>query len=91
MDDLEKEADSRAASFGLHPKRHPLGDDHHTDIPLNDADKAIGDALAWYLGGLFIDVEDDRSYFYTKMTSVDAWSRVCRALRIHGLRIVDDC
>ena len=89
MDKYEMEALARCEVFGLHPKRHPMGDDHHTDAPLSDEDMAIGDALAWFLGGLFVDVEDKPRYMHEEMTSVDVWSRVARALRIHGLRITD--
>jgi hypothetical protein len=71
--------------LGLDPIHAPMGEDHHTDAPLSEEDKQIGDAIAYFLGGLFVDVGPD--YFYREMTSVDAWSRVARALRIHGLKI----
>lgn len=74
-------------AIGFSPKSHPLGDDHHTDRPLSQEDKAFGEAIAWFLGGLFVDV--DERYFYYKMTSIDTWARINRALRIHGLKIVN--
>lgn len=88
---------AKCHSLGLHPAFAPMGEDHHTDTPLSDEDKRVGDALAYFLGGLFVDKEDimdpnrphKESYFYNEMTSVDAWSRVARALRIHGLKIAD--
>ena len=74
----------------LHPLDHPMGDGHHTDAPYTDIDRAIGDHLAFYMGTLFSDVDGEHSrYWYHERTSVDEWSRVARALRIHGLRIVN--
>lgn len=88
--ELEKIAADKCAVFGLHPKHDPLGDCHHVEVPFTEEDSATGDALAWFLGSLFSDINDAQSgYFYTTMTSVDEWSRVARALRVHGLKIVD--
>jgi hypothetical protein len=78
----------KCAAFNLHPVHDPLGDSHHTDVPFTADDEAIGDALAWFLGTLFADVDSFR-YWYTQRTSVDEWRRVARALRIHGLTISD--
>lgn len=76
--------------LGLHPLHDPLGYGHHTDIPFVEEDKQIGDALAYFLGSLFADVEgEDSRYWYYERTSVNEWSRVVRALRVHGLAIVD--
>lgn len=86
----EQEAQAKCEPFGLHPKRHPMGDDHHTDAPFTDDDEKLGDALAWFLGTLFSDVDGENSrYWYHERTSVDEWRRVARALRIHGLKIGD--
>jgi hypothetical protein len=78
---------------------HPLHKDgqHHTEIGVEPEDMMIGSALAHELGGLFIDKEEDidadrphrESYFYREMTSVDVWTRVARALRFHGLKIIN--
>jgi hypothetical protein len=53
----------------------------------SEQDRKIGDALAYFLGTLFDAADED--WFYTKRTSVDEWTRVARALRIHGLAITD--
>jgi hypothetical protein len=75
----------------INPLDHPLGDGHHTEMPFTQEDRAIGDRLAHFLGTLFADVGGKNSrYWYYERTSVDEWSRVVRALRIHGLCIVDD-
>lgn len=78
---------AKCHAIGLDPAFAPMGEDHHTDAPFSDEDKEIGEAIAYFLGGLFIDVEYDPDYFYRKMTSEDAWTRVARALRVHGLKI----
>lgn len=88
-DKYVREAQAKCEVFGLHPKHDPMGDDHHTDAPFSSEDREIGDALAWFLGGLFIDVEDRPNYMHQEMTSVDVWTRVARALRVHGLCIAD--
>jgi hypothetical protein len=74
----------------LSPKKAPMGADHHTDAPLTDEDVRIGGLLAYDLGTLFADVEGKNSrYWYHERTSIDEWSRVARALRIHGLMVVN--
>lgn len=84
------EAMAQCDSLGLHPLYDPMGDEHHTDAPFSDEDKKLGDALAYFLGTLFADVQGEHSrYWYYDRTSVDEWSRVARALRIHGLRFAD--
>lgn len=86
----QKPAMERCEALGLHPQVDPMGDCHHTDVPLNDEDRQIGDALAYFLGTLFADVDGKNSrYWYHEKTSVDEWSRIARALRIHGLKIAD--
>lgn len=84
------EALSKCEELGLHPIPEPTGEMHHTEFPFTDEDKRIGDALSYFLGTLFADhqAENDRYWHYEK-TSIDEWSRVARALRYHGLMIVD--
>jgi hypothetical protein len=84
----EEIALDKCAKFGLHPVPD-RSDGHHTDLPFSEEDKQIGEAVAWFLGGLFVDVQDNPHYMNEVMTSVDAWSRVARALRHHGLQIAD--
>jgi hypothetical protein len=84
------EAFARCRQLGLHPADHPLGDSHHTEVPYSNEDKEIGNALAYFLGTLFSDVDGkDSRYWYYERTSVDEWTRVARALRVHGLSIAD--
>lgn len=92
---IEEEARRCMAKHDLHPAKRSKGTDHHTDIPFTKEDEEIAD-LAYWLGGLFIDQEQypidtpiGQTYWYNEMTSVDVWKRVARALRIHGLKIVD--
>jgi hypothetical protein len=85
-----KDARKKCEEFSLHPKHEPLGDGHHTDVPFTEEDERLGQAIAWFLGGLFIDVGGkDSRYWYYEMTSQDQWRRVARALRVHGLKITD--
>jgi hypothetical protein len=79
----------KCLKFGLHPADHPLDDGHHTDVPFTKEDKELGDALSYFLGTLFADVDGDPKYWYCKRTAIDEWCRVARALRIHGLAIKD--
>jgi hypothetical protein len=58
-----------------------LRGDHHTDEPMRREDEEIGDKLSWYMGDLFIDSH--------RHSPREQWQRVARALRIHGLRIVN--
>ena len=88
MDRYVNAAMKKCAALGLHPVHDPMGDDHHTEAPFTDEDESVGDAIAWFLGSLFSDV-DSFTYWYTKRTSVDEWRRVARALRVHGLMIAD--
>jgi hypothetical protein len=77
-----KTGDEIAEELGLHPLSHPLGDcSHHTDEPFTDEDKRTGEAVAWFLGDLFVDSR--------RHSPFEQWSRIARALRIHGLAIVD--
>jgi hypothetical protein len=87
MSDKDHEVMDRLNRFGLHPIPHPLGDEHHTDRPFTEEDKAIGDTLSYFLGTMYSDV--GARYFHFERTSVDEWTRVARALRIHGLAIAD--
>lgn len=91
---IEIESRAAMAKFGLRPIDNPVGDNHHTDAPFTKEDGEMSE-LAYWLGGLFIDKEGDpsaplrESYFYNEMTSLDVWKRVARALRVHGLQIVN--
>lgn len=91
MDDARDiKAWRKCEALGLHPLRHPMGDDHHVDAPFSAEDLALGEALAYFLGTLFSDVEGEHSrYWHHERTSTDEWRRVARALRIHGLEIRD--
>ena len=90
MNGSQKAAKAKCHLLGLHPLLDPMEDSHHTDASFSDEDKVLGDALAYFLGTLFADVEGEKSrYWYYERTSTDEWSRVARALRIHGLKIVD--
>jgi hypothetical protein len=74
---------------------------HHTDLPFTDDDKQLGEVLASSLGDLFCDVFADVGphdptlrdryffFFYKTLTPRDTWTRVARALRSRGLRIVE--
>lgn len=80
---------------GLRPIENPTGADHHTDTAFTKEDEEVAE-LAFWLGGLFIDVQDNNldaplkeSFWHKEMTSVDTWKRVTRALRVHGLKIVN--
>ena len=90
---LEIEARQAMAKLGLHPIEEVA--DHHTDAPFVAMDHDVAE-LAYWLGGLFIDKEFydpttpiKDTYWYNEMSSLDVWARVARALRIHGLKIVN--
>ncbi len=92
---IEKDARAAMTKHGLQPLRHPMGDGHHTDATITQEDREIG-KLAFWLGGLFIDKEHidlhtpyGETYWYKELTSKDTWTRVARALRIHGLTITN--
>ena len=97
IDDLDKEAINKCKVLGFSPKVRPLGKGgHHSDMPILKQDKVAGEALAYFLGTMWNDISDSMTYnwkedlcqyWYFKRTSVDEWSRVARALRIHGLCI----
>jgi len=76
---VSNRAISDCEDVGIYPAPHPLGDSHHSDEPLSLEDKQIGDAIAYFMGDLFIDSKT--------MSPVEMWSRVARALRIHELKI----
>ncbi len=38
----DKMAMARCVALGLHPKPHPMGDDHHTDVSFSPDDEKIG-------------------------------------------------
>ena len=76
-------------ALGLNPAPFPLGDGHHTEVPFSEDDEKRGGALAYFLGTMYSDVDEDADYWYSKRSSVDEWRRVARALRIHGLCIAN--
>lgn len=95
MSDIETRARSAMTKHDLCQIADAMGDDHHTDAPFTQADREIGE-LAYWLGGLLIDQEVNDmntpirdTYWHNTMTSLDQWMRVARALRIHGLKIVN--
>jgi hypothetical protein len=70
--------------------RERMDDGHHTEDSFTTDDIAIGNTLAFHMGTLFADVEGENSrYWYYERNSIDEWARVARALRIHGLKIVN--
>lgn len=79
------------------PLLRPLNDGHHTDVRPSAEDSRLGVILAFAMGDFFADVMEwsegpearAMQYFNREMTPIDQWTRVARALRIHGLRIVD--
>ena len=91
----EIEARQAMAKHGLRPIEAPMGHVHHTDAEFTSEDHEFAE-LAYWLGGLFIDKESygaetplKDTYWYNEMTSLDVWARVARALRVHGLKIVN--
>lgn len=78
---MAKYPKSNPIGDAIEPFDSPPGDMFHTDVPFTPADEALGDKLAWYMGDLFIDSMKD--------APVEQWRRVARALRIHGLKIVN--
>src|ERR1700692_2058412 len=79
-----------SAATGLPPIESPHGPDHHTEMRMVPADVQIGHVLAYFLGKIFADEDDDPA----NMSSFDVWSRIARGLRVHGLRVADarsDC
>lgn len=62
--------------FGGVPKKLET---HHSTVPLTSEDRYAGQVIAWFLGDLF---------FPEDASPVQQWSRVTRALRIHGMKIV---
>lgn len=76
----------------LTPLKNPLGDGHHTDEPFTAEDTYVGDRLAYFMGTLenhFDNADKLWQWWYRERTSVSEWMAVARALRIHGLRIVN--
>lgn len=62
-------------------------DSHHTDAPFTSEDAILGKHLAFSMGDFLCDISD--TYYQTKLTPVEMWMRVVRALRIHELKIVE--
>jgi hypothetical protein len=89
---ISEKAIKDCIDIGLKPLPNPLRDGHHCDIELTDHDKKVGSALAYFMGTMYSDVGPcgcNDCYFYSKITSVEEWARVARALRVHGLRIAN--
>ena len=82
------EATEKCDALGFHPLSNPMGDSHHTDAPFSIEDRNAGDALSYFLGGLFVDLEGGEKVG-GDLSSLEEWTRVARALRIHGLQITD--
>lgn len=57
-----------------------IGDSHFDDCPDEKEDHELGEQLAHVIGTTFIDL----SY-----TGVEEWTTIVKALRIHGLKIVE--
>lgn len=74
------------------PIDKPNGDQHHTEIPFTAEDKKQGDGMAWAMGTVFRDAYGDYQDCLgcpnCGISSVDQWTRISRALRFHGLKIV---
>lgn len=88
-------ARAAVAKHDLRPIENPAGNDHHTDTAFTREDEEVAE-LAFWLGGLFVDVQGNdphaplkESFWYKDMTSLDTWKRVARALRVHGLKIAN--
>jgi hypothetical protein len=77
---------------GFDPLGRPLGDGHHTEEPFTAEDEIVAKKLAWHMGTMhdhFANADDLWRWWYSESTSQDEWKRVARALRIHGLKIVN--
>lgn len=95
----ERAAMLRCERLGFRPLHRPRGEGHHTELSPTGDDVERGSALAYFLGKNYSDVSThsgDRAtavreygeFFYSKSTAIDEWTRICRALRTHGLKIV---
>jgi hypothetical protein len=74
--------------LGLNPYDDPLGSAHHTGEDFTPEDNEIAHLLGCFLGDFLVDITEDGDYSgIGKLSSIDLWSRVARALRIHGLTI----
>lgn len=91
----EREARAAMKKHRLRPIKEPLGLDGHTDAKFTQSDRELGE-LSYWAGDLFTDkrnyppdtpVRD--TYWHNEMTSFDLWMRIARAIRVHGLKIVD--
>lgn len=56
---------------------------HHTDYLLEPVDVEQGMILSYFLGDLFNDCSQSAA-------PREQWQRVCRALRVNGLKIVNE-
>ncbi len=79
-----------ARSSDIHPLDDPFGAAHHTDYQPTPEDIALGRLLGRYLGDFLMGEIDSALLLPADIgSSVDLWTRVARALRSHGLKIVD--
>lgn len=80
MDDFPDKYKSPAnASF--EPARYPLGEyEHHSNVPYTADDEMIAIKLGWYMGDLFLTPGSSPR---------KQWRAIARALRVHGLQIVN--
>lgn len=56
-------------------------EEHFSDMPSSDEDRALGDHLAYSIGDTFIEC--------LTQSPVKQWTAIVHALRFHGLRIVE--
>ena len=85
------EGRKKLPQVGFRPALCPQGEDgFHTDEPFTQSDIEIGEVCGWHMGDIFHDCMDEPNFMHNKMTSQDTCARFARALRIHGLKIVDD-
>jgi hypothetical protein len=77
----------------IHPIFRPVGKDgHHREVPFEPSDSVVADKLAFYMGTIAPDFEtpeDLWAWWRGVRTSLSEWMMVTRALRVHGLKIVN--
>jgi hypothetical protein len=89
VDAIKDESDEALKAIGLHPKEDPCGEDgHHTEEPFTSEDEKVAE-LAYYLGTIFDYGHECPDCPCMKTSSIELWKRIARALRVHGLKIID--
>jgi hypothetical protein len=58
-----------------------LGDQHFSDFPTTREDERLGDQISYVIGDTFLN--------FMETTPKDQWVHIAKALRVHGLRIVE--